>query len=150
MANTTLKLTRSQAVELHNIINVMTGSANYKLLRSQIQENILELWPEIRTTETQTSEDEVRPLSVSSREQKALAEGLLTLINKKDTSGQDINGAEFNFLFRVAKTCKVSKWLGTQFNLEEIPDFDEDLDDEVPVNDDEAAEEGKDEEVESD
>lgn len=131
MANESiLKLTKSKAIELHNTISVMTGSNQHKLLRHQVQQAITKAWPEILTGKPApdapaTDPNETRNVPVTARELRALGEGILSLLSRKDKAGQpDVIGQEFAILIQLAETCRISKWVTSQIKVDDVPEDD--------------------------
>ena len=135
--NSKIKLSRIDAVQVYDCIKAMTGSASYQLLRQGVLEKIEKTWPEILKTDSPTEDDLVREMEVDPREQRSLAEGFLSLFDRKDNSGKSIlTSATFLVVQTACKTCKVWNWVKSQVDKEEIPEFTEGLDDEPPLSDD--------------
>lgn len=133
-----LKINRVEAVQVYECVKAMTGSASYQLLRQQVLKKIEELWPEILKNDSPTDPEDVRELVVNPREQRSLAEGYVGLLNKRDQfGGFSLTSASFDVIQKAAKSCKVWNWVKTQVNQEEVAEFDQPLDDEPPVSDDE-------------
>lgn len=136
--DTNIKITRLAAVQIYECIKAMTGSPNYQILRQRVLRKIEQAWPETLKNDCPTSPEETRNLILSSQEQRAIAEGYLALFNKKDQSGEfSLNTASFDVVQNAAKTCKVWNWLKTQIDQQQVSDFDQPLDDEPPISDEE-------------
>jgi hypothetical protein len=133
----TLQFNRVQAVQTHNCIQAMIGNPGYQLIRQNILKRIEEIWPEVMANDQPTEPDITREIVLTSKEQRVMAEGFVDLLNRKDQSGAYmINTANFAVVEASCRACKVWNWVKTQV-VQDIPDFDQQLDDEPPISDDE-------------
>lgn len=135
MPNVTLKTTRQQAIEVHNIITGMSGEASYKAARQQVQKAILTAWPEASEEDArETPAGELRSLELNPKQQRALAEGFLSLANEPKTTNRD-----YEVIQRIAGTCRVWGWVAGHIEQKPVPDFDGELDGEPDLLDPVAA-----------
>ncbi len=129
MPSITVKLERVPAVELHNIIGGMEGEANYKAARQQVQKAITKAWPETEDGEA-TGPGISREVELNPKQQRALAEGFLTLANNSKTTNRD-----YEFIQKVARTCRVWGWVEQHITEKPVPDFEGELDGEPDLVD---------------
>lgn len=129
-----IKLNRLDAVNLHTCLKNMTGSPSYQILRTSIKHKIERIWPEILVQGEETPVDTVREITLNTREQRSLAEGFLTLFNRKDSLGAfSINSEQFDLLMQCCRTCKIYNWVNSKIDIDEVSGFNEILDDEISI-----------------
>jgi hypothetical protein len=133
-----LLLTREKAATLYSLIHLMTGAVAFRAKREEVQKKLSKAWPEILETTPASADDrdlkEKREVILNEREQKAMGEGLLSLVTKENA-----NGADFTNCLELASVLRISTWYRKATTVQEVPEFDEALDEEV-VSDPEAAE----------
>ena len=127
MPNVVLKLDRTVAVTLHNMIDHMTGSAPLKAKRAGIQKAILAAWPEATSGEP-TENGVKRDLELDPKDQRALAEGFLSIAGNTQT-----NNLDFKRLKELAGACRLWTWV--ESHIQQPQDFDGELDGEPPLVD---------------
>jgi hypothetical protein len=129
-------LNREKAATIYSLIYLMTGQVSYRAKREEVQKKILDSWPEIKPSENPSTDPidrkEKRILILNEKEQKAMAEGLLALVNKDGA-----NGADYNNCLELAGTLRISGWFRKAAMVQEVPEFDEALDGEAAILDDE-------------
>jgi len=122
-----LKLSRTHAATLYSLINIMTGPVAFRAKREEVQKKLGKAWPEILETAPESADardpKEKREVILNEREQKAMGEGLLTLVNKPEA-----NGADFNNCLELAGALRLSKWYKTATTVQEVPEFEDALD----------------------
>jgi hypothetical protein len=127
-------LSREKAATIYSLIYLMTGQVSYRAKREEIQKKILDVWPEIKPSEDPVTGEidrkERRIVILTEREQKAMAEGLLLLVNKENA-----NGADYNNCLDLAGTLRISGWFRKAAQVQEVPEFDEALDGEPAILD---------------
>ncbi len=134
-----LMLTREKAATLYSLIHMMTGAVAFRAKREEVQKKVAKAWPEILETTPASAADrnpkEKREVILNEREQKAMGEGLLSLVTKEAA-----NGADYTNCLELAGTLRISTWYRKATTVQEVPEFDEALDEEVIADSDEAAE----------
>lgn len=124
-------LTREKAATLYSIIHLMTGPVAFRSKREEVQAKLKTVWPEIMGEPVPGEEvdrKEKRPVVLNEREQKAMGEGILTLVRKAEA-----NGADFSNCLDLAETLRIRGWFRKAATVEEVPEFDGILDgEEVP------------------
>lgn len=144
MPNAIIRMTQPFAVEIWNMIGLMLGESHYKAARAQIQKLILSAWPESDpeyTGESKPKMGETRAIELNPKQQRALAEGFLSVLNNPKC-----NGLDFDHVQRLAGIGKsdasgpydgmrVWGWVESHAVQKEVPDFDGVLDGEPPVLD---------------
>lgn len=124
MPSIVLKLNRRQAIDLHALTFDMSGEAVYKAAHKKVRDEIEKAWPEILPdTAAETAPGEARDLEFGPKEQRAIAEGLLTMANNPNTTGRD-----YAVIERVAQSCKLWGWVEKHIQQRQVPDFDGVLD----------------------
>lgn len=135
MPNITIKLNRAQAIDIHGATLAMEGEGIYKGARLKVRKSILRAWPEIDPeTASETAPGETRDIELDPKEQRALAEGFLTLANNPKTTDRDYEAVQ-----RIASVCRLWGWCEKHLAQRQVPDFDGELDGEPELVDKEAA-----------
>jgi hypothetical protein len=129
MPNIIIKSTRETALSIHNVITGMTGEGSYKAAREQFQKEIITLWPEL-VDGTKTNVGDTRDLSFNPKQQRAMAEGILSLINDPKTTNGD-----YSLLSKIAGMCRLWSWVSKNLSEAAIKDFDGDIDGLPPLVD---------------
>lgn len=126
-----IQIDRQKAVTLCGIINLMTGPVGFRAKREEVQAKIKALWPEILEADVgDLDRKEKRALVLNEREQKAMGEGLLTLVRKSEA-----NGADFSNCLELAEVLRIKGWYKKATTVEEVPEFEGVLDDEPDIAD---------------
>lgn len=132
-----IKLTQEKAATLYSLVHVMTGPVHFRAKREEVQQKLAKTWPEILESLPPAAENrkEVRVMVLNEREQKAMGEGLLSLVRKGEA-----NGADYRNCLELAETLRIRGWFRQVTTVEEVPEFDGALDDEPAVSDPEEEE----------
>jgi hypothetical protein len=124
-----LLLTRAQATTIYSLIHLMTGQVSFRAKREEVQKKLSTTWPEIMVTTPSMDErdaKEKREVILNEREQKAMGEGLLSLVSQEKA-----NGADYKNCLELACLLRISTWFRKAATVQEVPEFDEPLDDET-------------------
>lgn len=121
-----IQITRDKAMVLYSVIHLMTGPVGFRAKREEVQAKLKIVWPEIMDApEGEADKKEKRSIILNEREQKAMGEGLLTLVRKPEA-----NGADFANCLDLAEMLRIKAWYKKATAVEEVPEFDGQLDDE--------------------
>lgn len=135
---TKIKLNRIEAIQIHDCVRSMLGSPSYQLLRQEVCKKIEEAWPEILVNDSPTDPTTIREINLNAKEQRSIADGFVGLFNRKDGNGEYLlTSGNFSLIQKACKICKVWNWVKSNIDQDEIPDFQEPLDDEMPISDEE-------------
>lgn len=166
MPNITIQTTRGFAVELYNLIHVMPaeqGQANYVEARAQVQKEIFRVWPEAKETLDRAADPmALRPLDLTPKHQRGIAEGALAILDDKGCTGmaranvERLVGPGITEAWRpptgaygvtghgIARPpsgkvtrdgCRVWGWVEKHATQKPVPDFDGELDGEPELLD---------------
>ncbi len=122
-----LLISREKAATLYTIIHIMTGAVSFRAKREEVQKKLGKAWPEILESEPAPADErdtkEKRVVVLNDREVKAMGEGLLSLANKAEA-----NGADYSNCLELANTLRIGTWFRRATTVQEVPEFDSDLD----------------------
>lgn len=131
-----LRIDRIQAVQIYECLRAMTGSPSYQLLREEVRKKIEKAWPEVFAENNITPEGETREVIINPREQRSLGEGFVSLFNRKDQFAQsNVTTDMFILLRKSSEAFKIWNWVRAKILIDEVPEFDEPLDDEPSISD---------------
>lgn len=134
MSDIKLTLTKEQTIELWNISGMVKGSASTKVLHVGIRKRLVDLAAKFPVADkTKPSIDEAvesKPFLISPREHRAIADGLVSLLNVTDKNVQ-----EFGFLLDVADYTRTATHVMKQIGEEKLEPITPDpVEDEKPAN----------------
>lgn len=145
-----IQLKTDKAFNLYNGIERMTeGGDKVMKQRSQVQEKIKELWPFLFDENLPNDTGAVCSLKITSREMRALANGILDKMdrnNRTEVVGgrlkfiEGTDGSTFNFFMEIGKSLKLCEHINEHIKADRAEEFEGRLDDELELTDDERKE----------
>lgn len=130
MPDITLRLTRQDSVNAFSLMHLLGGGAGQKEQRAAFQRAIMDAWPEITDAAAATDPGEKRKIPFTSKQQRAVAEGILTFCN--DTT---IRGGDYTAARSVAEACRLDGWIKDHIVALPAQDFEGALDGEPDLID---------------
>lgn len=117
-----------------NLFAVMGGSDQEKILRKEVKDEFLEVFPESNLpSELKPAKSVKRILKLSKRHVRAIAHSLISIYGKDDT-----NGAGADKIQELAKAWYLWGYMRENIGPESYPEFDGDMDNEAELVSDEA------------
>lgn len=139
MKKYTYNLERNKALSIANSVGSMSGRAEHKILRHKIVKEILRVWPELdpenEPDEKRESIDpkEVRTIEIKSTWLRSYGVGLVGLLTDQESDGRSAVDC-----LTWAKWMRLSGWVEKQIPVDKVEEFDEEMDGEGPLIDEES------------